>query len=143
MQKIQVEVLVNASLEKVWKAWNDPESIKGWAFASADWECPYAENDLRIGGKFITRMSSKDKSTSFDFTGAYTDVQEFSKINYTMDKSPEEVEARTCEVIFEDAGNGQTKVIEIFDAENINSLEMQKGGWQSILNNFKKFVEMV
>jgi uncharacterized protein YndB with AHSA1/START domain len=141
MQKIRVEALVQGTLEKVWKCWNDTESIKGWAFASADWECPYAENDLRIGGRFLTRMSARDKSSSFDFSGTYTDVREFSKIQYTMDKAPEDAVARTCEIVFEDAGNGEVRVIETFDSEDVNDVEMQRAGWQSILNNFKKFVE--
>lgn len=86
MQKIKVETVINADIQKVWKHWNDTESIKLWAFASPDWECPYAENDLRVGGRFLTRMSAKDKSASFDFTGAYAEVIELSKIKYLMDK---------------------------------------------------------
>ena len=147
MTKLKVEVTVKGSLEKVWKSWNEPESIKGWAFASDDWECPHAENDLRIGGTFITRMSAKDKSFGFDFSGTYTDVVEFSKISYVMGAAPADEQGtvadagRSCDVTFEDIGNGEVRVTELFDPEDINSEEMQKNGWQSILNNFKKFVE--
>lgn len=141
MQKIETEVLVNAGVEKVWSDYTDPESIKGWAFASDDWECPHAENDLKIGGRFLTRMSAKDKSSGFDFTGTYTEVQEFKKIAYRMDKAPNETTARECEVTFEDLGSNQTKVVVIFDSEDENPIEMQRYGWQSILNNFKKFAE--
>ncbi len=141
MEKIQVDVVVTGSLEKVWKFWNDPQYIKGWAFASDDWECTKAENDLKVGGRFVTTMAAKDKSVSFDFSGIYTQVFEHSKINYTMDKEPNLPEARTCEIRFEDLVNGQVKITEIFDAENENSIEMQKQGWKSILNNFKKLVE--
>ncbi len=151
MQKLKVEVTVKGSLEKVWKCWNEPESIKGWAFASDDWECTHAENDPRIGGRFLTHMGAKDKSFGFDFMGTYTDVKEFSKISYTMDAAPAGSDesgapavadaGRTCEITFEDIGNGEVKVIEVFDPEEINSEEMQIGGWQSILNNFKKYVE--
>lgn len=141
MQKIKTEVLVNAGVEKVWNNYTDPESIKGWAFASDDWECPHAENDLKTGGRFLTRMSAKDKSFGFDFTGTYTEVQDYKKIAYIMDKAPNETAARECEVTFEDLGTQQTKVIVTFDSEDENPIEMQKNGWQSILSNFKKFVE--
>ncbi|MFZ2253300.1 MAG: SRPBCC domain-containing protein [Minisyncoccia bacterium] len=141
MQKIKTEVLINAGVEKVWSDYTDPESIKGWAFASDDWECPHAESDLKIGGRFLTRMSAKDKSFGFDFTGTYTEVQEYKKIAYVMDKAPNETASRECEVTFEDLGANQTKVVVIFDSEDENPIEMQKNGWQSILNNFKKFIE--
>lgn len=140
MQKIKVAVIINADLPKVWKRWNDPESIKGWAFASDTWECPYAENDLRVGGRFLTRMSAKDGSASFDFTGMYTDVVEFKKIKYLMDKAEGENQHRECEITFTDLGDGTTKVEEEFSPEAINSAEMQRAGWTAILENFKKFV---
>lgn len=140
MEKIKVETIIDADIKKVWKHWNDPESIKGWAFASDDWECPYAENDLKVGGRFLTRMSAKDKSTSFDFTGTYTEVVEFSKIKYIMDKADGENQHRDCEIIFTDQGDGTTKIEEEFYPEEINSTEMQKAGWTAILENFKKFV---
>lgn len=143
MNKIQVEIVVNGSLEKVWDFWNNPEKIKLWAFASDDWECPYAQNDLRVGGKFVTRMSAKDKSFGFDFSGTYNEVKEFEKISYVMSENINDNEARKCEIIFKDIGDGKVKIIEIFDPENENSEEMQKNGWQSILNNFKKAVERV
>lgn len=139
MQKIKVETVINASIEKVWKHWNDPKSIKCWAFASEDWECPYAENRLEVGGRFLTRMSSKDGRESFDFTGTYTEVVEFQKIKYLMDKAEGEHEHRECEIVFTDLG-GTTKIEEAFYPEEINSIEMQKAGWQAILDNFKKFV---
>ncbi len=102
MQKIKVVAIVNADIKKVWEHWNNPESIKGWAFASDTWECPYAENDLRVGGKFLIRMSPKDGSSSFDFTGTYTEVVDFSKIKYIMDKADGENLHRECEIIFTD-----------------------------------------
>lgn len=141
MQKIKTEVLVNAGVEKAWNDYTDPEIIKGWAFASDDWECPYAENDLKIGGRFVTRMSAKDKSSGFDFAGTYTEVKEFKKIAYMMDRTSSEISARECEITFEDLGSNQTKVMVVFDSEDENPIEMQKNGWQSILHNFKKFTE--
>ena len=141
MNKIQVEVIVEDNLKRVWEFWNEPERIKSWAFASDDWECPYAENDLRIGGKFITRMSAKDKSFSFDFAGTYTDIIEHEKISFILSNDTNDAEARRCEVTFKDIGDGKTKITETFDPEKQNSEEMQKSGWQNILNNFKKLIE--
>lgn len=141
MQKIKVEVTVNADIREVWKHWSAVESITKWAFASDDWECPYAENDLRAGGRFLTRMSAKDKSMSFDFTGTYTEVVEPGKIKYSMDKADNESEHRECEVIFTELENGTTKIEEEFSLEEINSEEMQRAGWTAILENFKKLVE--
>lgn len=140
MQKIHVETIIDADIKKVWKHWNDTQSIKGWAFASDTWECPYAENDLRVGGRFLTRMSAKDGSATFDFTGTYTEVIEYTSIKYIMDKADDEATHRECEIIFADLGNGTTKVEEEFDPEEINSEELQKSGWSAILENFKKFV---
>lgn len=141
MQKIKIEVLVQAGVEKVWKDYTDPESVKGWAFASDDWECPYAEADVREGGRFLTRMEAKDKSFGFDFTGTYTEVEEGKRLVYVMDKSESEPVARGCEVLFIPENGEQTTVVVVFDSEDENPVEMQKEGWQSILNNFKKFVE--
>jgi len=141
MQKIQVEIIVHADIETVWKHWNDPQSITGWAFASDTWECPHAENDLTAGGRFLTRMSAKDGSFSFDLTGTYTGVVENEEITYITDKAPEEESSRECEVKFTNLGDGTTKITEIFDAEQVNSIELQQAGWQAILENFKKFVE--
>jgi uncharacterized protein YndB with AHSA1/START domain len=143
MQKIKVEVTVNADIREVWKHWSAVDSITKWAFASDDWECLYAENDLRVGGRFLTRMSAKDKSMSFDFTGTYTEVVEPSKIKYRMDKADNESEYRECEVIFTELENGATKIEEEFSLEEINSEEMQRAGWTAILENFKKLVENI
>lgn len=142
MQKIQTETVVNKNVEKVWENYTNPESIKGWAFASDDWECPHATNDLKVGGRFLTRMQAKDGTTGFDFSGTYLEVRNLKNIKYAMDKAPNEEKARECEVIFEDLHDNTTKVVVIFDSENENSVELQRSGWQSILNNFKKFVEL-
>jgi uncharacterized protein YndB with AHSA1/START domain len=143
MHKIQVEVVIESSVQKAWEFWNTPELIKLWAFASDEWECPHAENDLVVGGKFTTRMSAKDKSFSFDLTGTYTDIEQYKKITYVMSEDANNTEARTCEITFSDIGDGKVKVTESFDPENENSEELQRNGWQSILNNFKKAVEAV
>jgi len=133
---ITVETTVNAPIEKVWEYWNNPEHIKYWAFASDDWEAPSAENDLKTGGKFKTRMQSKtDKTQGFDFGGTYTNVEERKVIEYTMD------DGRKVSIHFDTADDGQTKITESFDPESENSEEMQRSGWQAILNNFKKYTE--
>jgi uncharacterized protein YndB with AHSA1/START domain len=132
--KITVETTVNASINKVWQYWTEPKHIEKWNNASDDWHTPHAENDLRVGGKFLSRMEAKDGSFGFDFEGIYSEVIPFEKIKYGLE------DGREVEIMFN--GKGQTtEVIEIFDAENENPIEMQKGGWQAILNNFKKYVE--
>ena len=140
MNKITVETTVKAPLDKVWICWNQPTHITQWAFASDDWEAPSAENDVKAGGRFKTTMAAKDKSTSFDFTGIYTTVEQNKLIEYDMDKAPNEEAARHVKVEFSETPEG-TKITETFDPENENTEEMQKNGWQSILNNFKKYVE--
>jgi uncharacterized protein YndB with AHSA1/START domain len=141
MNKITVEIVVNSDVKKAWRFWNEPAHIQQWAFASDDWECPFAENNLVVGGTFTTRMSAKDKSYSFDFAGTYLEVKEFETIRYIMSNDVNDTSARTCTVTFEALGDNQTKITEVFDAETENSEELQKNGWQSILNNFKKAVE--
>lgn len=131
---ITVEATVNAPVEKVWKFWNEPEHIKQWCAASDDWHAPHAENDLRTGGKFKTTMAAKDGSFSFDFEGVYTKVEPNKTISYEMS------DGRKVEVLFSGNGNS-TKVTETFEAENTNPVDMQRGGWQAILDNFKRHTE--
>jgi uncharacterized protein YndB with AHSA1/START domain len=144
MNQITVETIVKAPVEKVWEYWNNPEYITGWAFASNDWECPHAENDLKTGGRFLTRMAAKDGSMSFDLVGTYTQVEDYKLINYIMD----DIEAipgqtgRKVSVVFEPLDEHTTKVTETFDPETINPEDMQRAGWQAILENFKKCVEI-
>lgn len=131
---ITVETTIHAPIEKVWECWTDPKHIVNWAFASDDWEAPAAENDVRTGGKFKTVMAAKDKSASFDFTGVYTDVKNHELIEYDMS------DGRHVQTVFEKTPEG-VRVVETFDPESENPLEMQRGGWQTILDNFKKYVE--
>ena len=131
---ITVENTVNAPVEKVWECWTKPEHITQWNNASDDWHTPHAENDLRAGGSFVSRMEAKDGSMGFDFGGVYDSVINNQYIAYTMD------DGRKVKITF--TGNGdKTKVVESFEAENENSIEMQQGGWQAILDNFKKYAE--
>ena len=131
---ITVQTIVNAPMEKVWDCWTNPQHITHWAFASDDWEAPHAENDLRVGGKFVTVMAAKDKSTSFDFNGVYSHVDQHNVIEYSIEGG------RKVRVEFESLPEG-IQVTEIFEAETINSDDKQRDGWQAILDNFKKYVE--
>ncbi|WP_336514670.1 SRPBCC family protein [Pollutibacter soli] len=131
---VTTEAEINAPVEKVWKYWTEPDHITQWSFASDDWHAPWAKNDLRIGGAFSSRMEAKDGSFGFDFGGVYDDVQVHKKIAYTMG------DGRKVEATFSPDG-GKTRVVQRFDAEEENSVEMQQMGWQAILNNFKKYVE--
>ena len=131
---ITVETVIKAPVEKVWESWNKPEHIVNWAFASDDWKALDPKNDLRVGGKFKTTMAAKDKSASFDFTGVYTAVEEHKLIEYDMS------DGRHVKVEFSEVPEG-IKVVETFDPETENTEELQRSGWQSILENFKKYVE--
>ena len=131
---ITVESTIDAPVEKVWEFWTKPEHITKWNNASDDWHTPRAENDLRVGGKFSARMEAKDGSFGFDFGGVYDAVRENEYIEYTLGDD------RKVKVNFTPQGN-KTKVVESFDAENTHSVEMQRGGWQAILDNFKKYTE--
>ncbi len=131
---ITVETTVHAPVEKVWEYWTEPQHITKWSFASDDWHAPNAENDLRVGGKFLTRMEAKDGSFGFDFGGVYDEVRINELISYTLG------DGRKVTVTFISQEN-DTKVIEAFEAEEPIPLSMQKAGWQAFLDNFKKYSE--
>lgn len=131
---ITVEVKVNAPLEKVWAYWTNPQHIVNWNYASEDWHAPNASNDLRVGGKFNSRMEAKDGSMGFDFEGEYTRVEQHLEIEYVL------ADARKVNIRFDPNGK-ETTVTETFDPENENTLELQRAGWQAILDNFKRYTE--
>jgi uncharacterized protein YndB with AHSA1/START domain len=131
---ITVQSKINAPKEKVWKLWTTPEDIVKWNHASDDWRSPRAVNDLRAGGTFNFRMESKDGSQGFDFGGVYKKVKPNELIEYEIG------DGRKVRIEFKGSGN-KTEVVETFEAENVYSIEQQKGGWQSILDNFKKYAE--
>lgn len=130
---ITVQTTVNAPAAKVWEYWTMPEHITQWNSASPDWHTPRAENDLREGGRFTARMEAKDGSMGFDFSGVYTKVKAHELIAYTLGDD------RKVSISF--AGDDAVTVTESFEAEEVNSIELQKGGWQAILDNFKKYTE--
>lgn len=132
--RISIEVTVDSNLEKVWSTWITPADINQWNAASDDWHNPRSSNDLRVGGKFSYRMEAKDGSFGFDFEGTYTKVVPYSLIEYVLGDS------RSVSIQFTQATDG-VKVIESFDAEDENSAEQQRQGWQCILNRFANYVE--
>ena len=131
---ITVESTIEAPVEKVWESWTQPKHIVNWCNASDDWHTPRAENDLRVGGNFVSRMEAKDGSMGFDFGGTYDAVRKNEYIEYTME------DGRKVQIKFFPEGK-ETKVVESFEAESLNPVELQKGGWQAILDNFKKYTE--
>ena len=133
---IKIEALAHAPIEKVWAAWTESQHITNWSFASDDWHAPHAENDLRVDGRFSTTMAAKDGSFSFDFGGVYTEVKPLESIKYTMD------DGRVSDITFTQQGNA-TYIVQNFEAEAGNPIELQQGGWQAILNNFKKYAESI
>ena len=131
---ITIENTINAPVKKVWEYWTKPEHIIKWNNASDDWHTPRAENDLRVGGSFVARMEAKDGSMGFDFGGIYDEVKNNEYIEYTIG------DGRKVNITF--TGNDNTtKVVESFEAESTNPVDMQRACWQNILDNFKKYTE--
>lgn len=135
MTPITVETIVKKPVAEVWQSWTKPEHIVNWNQASSDWHCPKASNDLKVGGKFSATMEAKDGSSSFDFEGTYTLVEDLKRIEYVM------VDGRKVQVVFESLGKTATKVTETFDPETENTPELQRSGWQAIMDNFKNYTE--
>ena len=131
---ITVKTTINAPVSTVWNRWTDPAHITQWCFATDDWEAPYADNDVQVGGSFTTTMAAKDKSFSFDFGGVYSAVVPEKELAYAMD------DGRKVYILFEAQGE-TTTVTETFEPELQNDPEMQRAGWQAILDNFKRYAE--
>jgi len=131
--KITVQATINADSKKVWDYYTNPKHIIHWNFADPSWHCPSAENDMRIGGIYKARMEAKDGSYGFDFEAVYSSISEGKNFTY-------EFGGRTATVQIHDLGK-QTEVVVTFDPEKENPIEMQKGGWQAILNSFKNYTE--
>ena len=135
MEKITVQTCINTTNLKAWNYYIRPEHITQWNFALDSWHCPIAMNEMKVGGKFIARMEAKDGSEGFYFEGTYTDIHFGKRISYIME------DGRVVSVKFSNNENNNIDVIISFDPENENPLEMQREGWQNILDNFKKYVE--
>lgn len=133
---ITVETIVHSPVECVWEYWTEPVHITRWNQASDDWHTPYAENDLRVGGKFVSRMEAKDGSFGFDFGGVYDEVSLNESISYQI------ADGRKVKIVFI-SQDTDTQIIQSFEAEESNPIEMQQAGWQAILDKFKKYAETV
>jgi uncharacterized protein YndB with AHSA1/START domain len=143
MQPITIQTIIQKPIETVWEKWTNPSDVMQWNHTSDDWYCPSATNDLRVGGEFHFIMAAKDKSFEFDFNGIYTEIILFEKIAYTMQAVPDmQVDGdRKAVIVFEKISETETRVTETFDPETENPIEMQRSGWQAILDNFKSFCE--
>ncbi len=133
MEKITVKATVKAAKRKVWDYYTQPQHITQWNFADPSWHCPRATNDLKVGGRYVARMEARDGSFGFDFDATYTLVSAYDRLIY-------EFGGRQAIITFNER-DGQTDISVSFDPEQENSLELQRGGWQSILNNFVKYAE--
>lgn len=131
---ITIQVYIQAPIQKVWDCWTGPNHIVHWNHASIDWHSPGAENDLRVGGRFSSRMEAKDGSMGFDFGGIYTKVEIHQMIEYVLDDD------RKVQISFEIQGD-KILLTESFEAEQENAIELQRFGWQAILDNFKNYTE--
>ena len=132
--KITVEAVVHSDIPSVWSAWNSPDDIKQWNAASEDWHTTESSVDLREGGRFASRMEAKDGSMGFDFSGTFTKIVDHQLIEYSLD------DGRSVSIAFSPIVDG-VRVEETFDAETENDVELQRQGWQSILDNFARHVE--
>lgn len=131
---LTINTTINAPVKKVWEMFNNPEHVIKWNNPSPDWHTPKAENELREGGNFVYRMEAKDGSFGFDFGGTYDEVKAHERIAYTLG------DGRKVDADFKEEGD-VTHIVENFEAETQNTLEMQQAGWQGILDNFKSYVE--
>lgn len=134
MKRITIHNSVKAPVQKVWDLWTTPEHIVKWNAASEDWHTTRAENNLKVGGEFSSRMEAKDGSFGFDFIGIYDVVDAPHRIAYTLDNG------RKVEVDFKEV-NGETSISQSFDPDSQNPAEQQQQGWQAILDNFKSYAE--
>ncbi|PJZ48772.1 SRPBCC family protein [Leptospira saintgironsiae] len=133
-KQINIQATIAADIKKAWEYYTDPKHIIHWNFATDDWQCPWAKNDLRPGGMYSARMEAKDGSFGFEFGAIYDTVVDQKNLAYTMG------DGRKATVNFENKDN-ETIVTVIFDPESTNPVEMQRGGWQAILDNYKKYTE--
>lgn len=134
MDLITVESIIEAPIDMVWDFWTKPEHVMHWNFASNDWHCPRANSDFNVGGEFHYIMAAKDGSVEFDFCGTFTKIIDKTFIEIFLE------DGRELNIQFESEGSS-TKIIETFEPEEVNSMELQKQGWQAILDNFKSYTE--
>lgn len=129
---VRIETTLQQSVAEVWDFWTSPEHIMQWNFATPAWCCPHAENDLQTGGTFTFRMEAKDGSMGFDYSGNYLEVTRFESIHSQLE------DGRKVSVHFHPVPEG-TRLIQIFEVEDQNTLEQQRSGWQAILDTFQTY----
>lgn len=132
--KISINTTVLGSVQKAWEYYTNPIHIVKWNFASPDWQCPTASNNMQVGGRYTARMEAKDGSVGFDFEATYKEIVPHERFTFTLDDGREVI------VVFTPNGE-ETEVNVVFDAESENPIEMQKAGWQAILDNFEDYIE--
>lgn len=135
MEPITLKINILKPVSQVWDYYNKPEHITQWNFATPEWVCPKAENDFREGGRFNYRMEAKDGSFGFDYSGVYDEIVPFQLLKYHLD------DGRKVEVQFHEIDPEQTEIVQIFEPEGANPVEMQRDGWYKILDNFHKYAE--
>jgi uncharacterized protein YndB with AHSA1/START domain len=133
-QKITINAYADASPSEAWKAYTSAAAITQWNQASPDWHCPSAEVDLRVGGRHVARMEARDGSFGFDFAATYEEVDPPRALTLRLDDD------RRARTTFEPEGSG-TRVTVVFDAETSNPIEMQRDGWQAILDSYVRHLE--
>lgn len=134
IEPITVQVTIKAPIRQVWEKWTTPQDVMAWNSASEDWHTPQARNDLRVGGTFVYRMASRDGASGFDFSGVYYEVIPEKRVAYKM------ADGRKVTIQFDALSDG-VQVSETFDLEQENTAELQRAGWQAILDHFKRYVE--
>lgn len=134
MKIVTIETTIDKPTDEVWKVWTTPEHIVNWNFATPEWHCPSAEQKLKVGGNLKYHMAAKDGSMAFDYKGTFTSIIPNELLEYTLD------DERKVSVSFSEE-NVSCKIVQSFEVEDENSIDMQRQGWQAILNNFKNYVE--
>lgn len=133
-QKININARIRTPIATSWERWTNPDHITQWNFATPAWHCPRATNELQPGGRYYARMEARDGSVGFDFEGVYDVVTDYQHLRYTL-ANGRQVDTRFAEA------DGATIISLSVDAESENPIDMQREGWQAILDNFKSYAE--
>jgi uncharacterized protein YndB with AHSA1/START domain len=130
---IAIHAIVPVSPEQAWDAFTTASAITQWNQASPEWHCPWATVELQVGGKYVARMEARDGSFGFDFEAVYEAVDPHRALTLRMD------DGRRAHTTFVGEPGG-TRVTTTFDPESSNPIEMQRDGWQAILDSYAAYV---
>ncbi len=130
--RVSIQTTIQKPIELVWKTYITPKHVDAWNHATEDWETFGATSDFRVGGYFKYPMRAKDHSFGFDFEGEFLQIEPLKYIKYRL------LDDRIVEIKFSEQPK-QVKVEVIFDTESENSVELQRQGWQQILDAFKRY----